>query len=72
MKFSCLNFIKTRKITQNLLNKFNILKEQVWLTKFALFFLIILYRWESVSICKNRHYVKLRPRFGDVLGRGFT
>ena len=72
MKFFCLNFIKTRKITQNLLNKFNILKEQVWLTKSALFFIIIPYRWESISICKNRHYVKLRPRFGDVLGRGFT
>lgn len=40
--------------------------------KIAKITIIYLYRWGYIHAYRLRNYVKLRPRFGDVLGRGFT
>ena len=47
-------------------------KERFLLTKFAIYIIILSYKWGNISAYLQRDYVKLRPRFGDVLGRGFT
>jgi len=42
------------------------------LTKIAILYIIKPYKWRNISAYLHRDYVKLRPRLGDVLGRGFT